>query len=75
MLERVRLLFLLAMIAPPLAVLAVARRPRPVVISFGLTLLLWLPGSIHALALVYDWAERTRGDQLAECLCGNADRW
>ena len=45
------MLFLLAVVCPPLAAL-VAGSPRQAVASAGLTLLLYIPGVLHALAVV-----------------------
>jgi uncharacterized membrane protein YqaE (UPF0057 family) len=43
-------LFLLALLAPPLAV--VICRPRSLVLNFLLTVAGWLPGAVHATMVV-----------------------
>ena len=45
------LLYLLAILLPPVAVL-IAGRPIQALLNLGLTLLLWLPGAIHAILVV-----------------------
>lgn len=45
------MLYLLAIIAPPLAVLFVGK-PFQAFINFFLTLCLWFPGAIHAVLVV-----------------------
>lgn len=45
------MLYLLALLCPPLAVLSCGRGDR-VLLSVVLTLCLWLPGAIHALLVV-----------------------
>lgn len=46
------MLSLLAIVCPPLAVLATERRGSQVAANVGLTLLLYVPGVIHALSAV-----------------------
>ncbi|MFG6117229.1 YqaE/Pmp3 family membrane protein [Halobacillus sp. MO56] len=45
------MLYLLAIFLPPVAVLLVGK-PFQALINFFLTLLLWIPGSIHAILVV-----------------------
>ena len=45
------MLYLLAIVFPPLAVLLTGR-PVQAVLNIFLTLLIWLPGVIHAFAVV-----------------------
>lgn len=45
------LMYLLAILLPPVAVL-IAGRPFQALINLGLTILLWLPGAIHAILVV-----------------------
>ncbi len=45
------MLYLLAIIAPPLAVLFTGR-PLQALLNFLLTLLLWIPGVVHAILVV-----------------------
>jgi uncharacterized membrane protein YqaE (UPF0057 family) len=46
------MLSLLAVLCPPLAVFAVEKSPSRTLVNFGLTLLFYFPGLIHALATV-----------------------
>lgn len=48
------MLYILAVIFPPLAVL-MCGRPFNAVISLGLTLLLWVPGVVHAFLIVLEY--------------------
>jgi uncharacterized membrane protein YqaE (UPF0057 family) len=45
------MLYLLAILLPPLAVLLTGR-PLQALLNFFLTLLLWIPGVIHAILVV-----------------------
>lgn len=45
------MLYLLAIIFPPLAVL-LAGRPIQALLNLGLTLLIWIPGVIHAILVI-----------------------
>ncbi len=45
------MLYLLAIVLPPLAVLLTGR-PAQAVLNVGLTVLVWIPGVIHAFAVV-----------------------
>jgi uncharacterized membrane protein YqaE (UPF0057 family) len=45
------MLYLLAIILPPLAVLLTGR-PLQAVLNFFLTLLFWVPGVVHAILVV-----------------------
>lgn len=46
------MLSLLAIVCPPLAVLATEKKGSQVAASIGLTMLLYVPGLLHALAAV-----------------------
>lgn len=48
------MLYILAVIFPPLAVL-MCGRPFNAVISLGLTLLFWVPGVVHAFLIVLEY--------------------
>ncbi|HZW68669.1 MAG TPA: YqaE/Pmp3 family membrane protein [Pseudogracilibacillus sp.] len=47
------MMYLLAIVLPPLAVLLVGR-PLQAVLNLILTLFFWLPGAIHAILLVHE---------------------
>ena len=47
------MMYLLAIVVPPLAVLLIGR-PIQAVLNLILTLLFWLPGAIHALFVVHE---------------------
>lgn len=47
------MMYLLAIILPPVAVL-LAGKPIQAVINFILTLFFWIPGAIHAILVVKD---------------------
>ncbi len=47
------MLYLLAIVLPPLAVLLTGR-PAQAVLNVGLTVLVWIPGVIHAFAVVHE---------------------
>lgn len=55
------MLYLVAILLPPLAVL-IAGKPIQAVLNIGLTLLFWIPGMIHAFMVVgnYYSDKRTR---------------
>jgi len=48
------MLYLLAIVLPPVAVLFIGR-PFQAFLNLILTLLLWLPGAIHAVLLVNEY--------------------
>ena len=58
------MLYLLAILAPPIAVLLIGR-PISALLNFGLTLLLWVPGAIHAIMVVNEHKANKRADRLA----------
>jgi uncharacterized membrane protein YqaE (UPF0057 family) len=61
------MLSLLAVLCPPLAVLAVGR-PSQVAVNLGLTALLYLPGLIHALAAVDRYQIGRRNEALLKAV-------
>lgn len=61
------MLYLLAIICPPLAVL-LCGRPGAFVGNVILTCLVWLPGMIHAFAIVSETKANQRTDKLARSL-------
>ena len=58
------MLYLLAILAPRIAVLLIGR-PISALLNFGLTLLLWVPGAIHAIMVVNEHKANKRADRLA----------
>ena len=48
------MLYLLAILIPPLAVLLTGK-PVQALLNVGLTFLMWLPGMIHALFVVQEY--------------------
>ena len=57
------MLYLLAILIPPLAVLLIGK-PVQAVLNVGLTLMLWLPGMIHALLVVHEYKADKRFERL-----------
>lgn len=57
------MMYLLAILLPPVAVL-MAGKPFQALINFGLTLLLWVPGAIHAVLVVNEHKADKRNDKL-----------
>ena len=57
------MLYLLAIVIPPLAVLLIGK-PVQAVLNLGLTLLLWIPGMIHALLVVHEYKADKRFDRM-----------
>ena len=56
-------MYLIAMICPPLAVL-ICGKPVQAVLNLFLCLLLWLPGIIHAFAVVKEHNSNKRVEKL-----------
>ncbi len=56
------MLYLFAILMPPLAVLLTGR-PAAAVLNAGLTLLLWIPGVIHAFAVVNEHKANKRAER------------
>ncbi|HET6575875.1 MAG TPA: YqaE/Pmp3 family membrane protein [Fimbriiglobus sp.] len=61
------MLSLLAVLCPPLAVLVVSR-PSQAALNVGLTALLYLPGLIHALAVVDRYQVDRRNEALLKAV-------
>ena len=57
------MLYLLAIVIPPLAVLLTGR-PVQALLNVGLTCLFWLPGMIHALLVVHEYKADKRFDRM-----------
>lgn len=56
-------MYLLAILCPPIAVL-LAGKPFQALINFFLWLMLWVPGSIHAILIVREYKEEKRFERL-----------
>ena len=61
------MLYLLAVVFPPLAVL-LAGKPFQAILNCFLTLLLWIPGMIHALMVVADSKANKRNRDLINAM-------
>lgn len=57
------MLYLLAIFLPPVAVL-MAGKPGQALLNTGLTLLLWVPGIIHAFMVVNNYYADQRTDRI-----------
>lgn len=57
------MLFLLAIVCPPLAVLFTGK-PIQAILNLVLTLIFWIPGVIHAMFIVLDHKNKKRLNQL-----------
>ena len=56
------MLYLLAIVAPPIAVLACGK-PGTALLNCGLTLLFWIPGVIHAILVVNEHKANQRAQK------------
>lgn len=61
------MLYLFAIILPPLAVL-LCGRPISAVLNVGLCLLIWFPGVIHAIMIVNEYKADRRMDRMTKAL-------
>jgi uncharacterized membrane protein YqaE (UPF0057 family) len=59
------MLYLLAIVLPPVAVLMTGR-PGQAALNVVLTLLLWVPGVIHAILVVNEHKANQRTDRLSK---------
>ena len=59
------MLYLLAIVLPPVAVLMTGR-PLSALLNCFLTLLLWIPGIIHAMMIVSEHKADKRADRMAQ---------
>jgi uncharacterized membrane protein YqaE (UPF0057 family) len=59
--------YLIAILLPPLAVL-LAGKLFQAIINLALTLLLWVPGMLHALFVVHNFYAEKRQERLAEAV-------
>jgi uncharacterized membrane protein YqaE (UPF0057 family) len=58
------MLYLIAILLPPLAVLMCGKPFQALLLNLPLTLLLWLPGVIHAVFVVHNHYADQRQDRL-----------
>ena len=61
--------YLLAIILPPIAVL-ICGKPIQALLNLVLTILLWIPGMIHALFVVNGYYADRRTDRVIEAIKG-----
>ncbi|MBD1380851.1 YqaE/Pmp3 family membrane protein [Metabacillus arenae] len=61
------MMYLLAVVFPPLAVLLVGK-PFQAILNFILTLIFWFPGAIHAILVVKDKKDDKRMKRQAELM-------
>lgn len=61
------MMYLLAILLPPVAVL-LCGKPVQALLNLGLTLLLWIPGSIHACLVVASHNADKRNDKLVKAM-------
>ena len=61
------MLYLVAVLLPPLAIL-IAGKPFQALVSIPLTLLLWVPGVIHAIFVVHNYYADKRTDRLVKAM-------
>lgn len=59
------MMYLLAILLPPVAVL-LCGKPIQALLNLGLTLLLWIPGSIHAILVVNEHKANQRANRMAK---------
>lgn len=60
------MLYFLAILLPPAAVLFAGGRPMQALLNTGLTLLGWIPGVIHAFLVVGEHKADKRADRMFE---------
>lgn len=58
------MLYLLAIVLPPLAVLLCGKPVQALLVNLPLTLLMWLPGIVHAWIVVHGHYADARQDRL-----------
>lgn len=68
-----RMMYLLAILLPPLAVLFVGK-PFQAILNFILTLFFWLPGAIHAVLLVHEKKADDRMKKQARLIAEHRNR-
>ena len=63
------MLYLLAIILPPFAVL-ICGKPIQAFLNLILTLIIWIPGVIHAIFVVHSYLADKRTDRVIEAISG-----
>lgn len=61
------MLYLVALLLPPVAVLLVGK-PFQALLNLILTLLLWLPGAVHACLVVHEHYNDKRAKQIIKAM-------
>jgi len=61
------MLYLVALLLPPLAVL-LCGRPLQAILSVVLTIAGWIPGQIHALFVVHNYYEDRRTERIIKAM-------
>ena len=61
------MLYLVAILLPPVAVL-IAGKPIQAVLNIGLTLLFWIPGMIHAFMVVGNYYADKRSGRIEKAI-------
>ena len=61
------MLYLLAIIFPPIAVL-ICGKPIQALLNLILTLILWIPGIVHAIFVVHSYLADKRADLVIEAI-------
>jgi uncharacterized membrane protein YqaE (UPF0057 family) len=61
------MLYLIALLLPPVAVLLVGK-PFQALLNLFLTLLLWLPGAVHACLVVHEHYNDKRAKRIIEAM-------
>jgi uncharacterized membrane protein YqaE (UPF0057 family) len=59
--------YVLAILLPPIAVLSCGK-PFQALVNLILTLLLWVPGVVHALLVVHEYHEDRRADRVVRAI-------
>jgi len=62
------MLYLLAIFLPPVAILFCGFKPLTFLLNCGLTLLGWIPGSIHACLVVNSYFADKRTEKLVKAM-------
>jgi uncharacterized membrane protein YqaE (UPF0057 family) len=66
------MLYLLAIVLPPVAVF-LCGKPVQAILNFVLTLILWIPGVVHALFVVHGHLADKRTDRLIKAMGKSAN--
>lgn len=60
------MLYFLAILLPPVAVLLAGGRPMQALLNLGLTVLGWIPGVIHAFLVVGEYKADKRAERMTD---------